>query len=118
MYDEYKDRVQFLLIYISEAHPSDGRLGRKNQREGILIPKHLSYEDRVKVCSLAKSNLEIEMPALVDGMDNAVNIAYSAHPDRLYLVDTGGRIAVRGEKGPRGFRPSIENVEKWLKANL
>ena len=42
---------------------------------------------------------------LVDGLDDAVNAAYSAWPERLYLVDLDGKIAYRGGRGPDGFSP-------------
>jgi len=45
------------------------------------------------------------MPAIVDKLDNRVNRAYGAQPDRLYLVGKDGKIAYAGDKGPRGFAP-------------
>ena len=45
------------------------------------------------------------IPAVVDGMDNAVDRAYEAWPDRLFLVDREGRIAYRSGPGPFGFDP-------------
>ena len=45
------------------------------------------------------------MPALIDGMDDAVNKAYQALPDRLYLVGKNGEIAYAGDRGPFGFKP-------------
>ena len=53
---------------------------------------------------MTKLELE-ELPALVDDVDDAVNSAYSAWPDRLYLVDVDGRIAYQGGRGPFGFAP-------------
>jgi hypothetical protein len=38
-------------------------------------------------------------------MDDAVMTAYAAHPDRLYLVDSDGRVAYAGGRGPWGFKP-------------
>ncbi len=38
-------------------------------------------------------------------MDNTTDLAYSALPDRLYLVGTDGRIAYKSAPGPMGFRP-------------
>lgn len=49
-------------------------------------------------------------------MENAAERAYGAWPDRLYLVDTAGKIAYRGAPGPRGFKP--EELEAALKALL
>ncbi len=43
---------------------------------------------------------------IIDGMDNAVNNAYSAWPDRLYVVGKDGKIAYKGGAGPRGFQPA------------
>ena len=39
-------------------------------------------------------------------MDNKVNRAYAAAPDRLYLVARDGTIAYRGGPGPFGFKPA------------
>ena len=46
------------------------------------------------------------MPAIVDRLDDQVNKAYSAWPDRFYLVGKDGRIAFTGGRGPGGFRPN------------
>ena len=51
-------------------------------------------------------------------MDNAVNYKYSAWPDRIYVVDAKGRIAVQAAHGPRGFKPGVEAAEKWLAENV
>ena len=42
----------------------------------------------------------------VDEMDDAVNEAYAAHPTRLYLVGTDGRVEYAGGLGPFGFKPA------------
>ena len=47
------------------------------------------------------------MPALIDRLDDKVNQAYQALPDRLYLIGKDGKIAFAGERGPRGFRPEL-----------
>ena len=45
------------------------------------------------------------MPTLIDDMENSTDLAYSALPDRLYLVGADGKIAYKSERGPMGFRP-------------
>jgi hypothetical protein len=42
---------------------------------------------------------------VVDGVDNTVASAYGGWPDRLYLIDTDGRIVFQGGEGPFGFKP-------------
>jgi type I thyroxine 5'-deiodinase len=49
---------------------------------------------------------------LVDGIDNAANAAYAGWPERLYIVDEGGRIVYKGKTGPFGYHP--EEVGAWL----
>jgi hypothetical protein len=50
----------------------------------------------------------------VDTIDDAVNKAYAAWPDRLYVVDIGGKIAVAGGQGPAGFAPALRAAKTWL----
>jgi type I thyroxine 5'-deiodinase len=52
------------------------------------------------------TKLGIELPALVDGPDNRVERAYTAWPDRLYVIDRAGVVAYKSAAGPFGFKPS------------
>ena len=60
--------------------------------------------------------MALEIPALVDEMDDAVAAAYAAMPERLYLVGADGRIAYQGGMGPMFFRPGEweEAIESYL----
>ncbi len=51
------------------------------------------------------SKLGIEFPAVVDDLANTVERAYTAWPDRLYVIDRAGRIAYKSQPGPFGFHP-------------
>ena len=44
------------------------------------------------------------MPMVVDEIDDRVVHAYSAMPDRLYVIDRAGRVAYKSCRGPRGFK--------------
>jgi hypothetical protein len=105
------------VIYIKEAHPTDGWAVPRNEQQGINIKDPKTYDERVKVAVKACSTLKIKLPCLVDGMDNAVNRAYSGWPDRLYIVDKDGKIAVKGGPGPGGFTPSVQEARRWLEQN-
>ncbi len=56
------------------------------------------------------------MPAIVDRLDDRVNKAYAAQPDRFYLVGKDGKIAFAGARGPAGFRP--DELEDAIVAEL
>ena len=60
--------------------------------------------------------LAIKIPALLDGMDNRAERAYTGWPDRLYVVGTDGRVRYKSAAGPFGFSPS--ELEASLKATL
>ncbi len=62
------------------------------------------------------STLRFTIPCLVDGIDNAVEKAYAAWPDRIYVIDPSGKIAYKSGPGPRGFRP--REMEVALKKAL
>ena len=106
MFETYRDRVQFYMVYIREAHPTDGWQVRANEFEDILIAQPTTLGERTQVAKKMCSVLKIKLPPLVDGMDDKVNRAYGASPDRLYLIDVNGRVAYQGDRGPAGFRPN------------
>jgi hypothetical protein len=49
-------------------------------------------------------------------MKDTANRAYSAQPDRLYLISKDGTIAFGGGKGPGGFKP--DELEDAIKKEL
>ena len=105
MHQRYADQVTFLSVYIREAHPSDGWVMRSNERFGIAFEQPKTMEKRIEVASTCCASLEFTMPLLVDKMDNHVERAYSAFPDRLYIIDKSGNVAYKGGRGPFGYQP-------------
>jgi len=116
LYAAYHDRVEFFVVYINEAHPSDGRVVPANTRAGISVKEPTTTPERQQLADRACKELKLTWPCLVDDMKNSVNQAYAAWPTRLYIVDPDGRIAVAGGPGPRGLAPSMKEAEEWLKA--
>ena len=106
------------MVYIREAHPEDGWQVPQNRQQGIIVTDPRTIEERNKVAAKACTMLKIKLPCLVDGMDDAANKAYGAWPDRIYIVDREGKIAVAGGQGPGGFPPSVNAARAWLEKNL
>ncbi len=94
-----------MVVYIPEIHPSDGWQVKENEKDAVLVRQHRSLEERVEVGETCMLKLALEMPAVVDEMDDAIARAYAAMPERLYLVGRDGRVAYRGGMGPMDFRP-------------
>ena len=99
LYERYRSEVEFLVVYVREAHPEDGWVLAENRREGVAVRDPQSAEERV-ACA---TRLELDLPFVVDGVDDEVARRYGGWPDRLYLIGRDGRIAYQGEPGPDGF---------------
>jgi len=116
LYEQYHDQVQFLTIYIREAHPKDGwwfgggimgkmlKLGIPKTATDINDPK--TIEERRAVAGQCEESLQYDIRTYVDEMDDPVSKAYAAKPTRLYLVGIDGQVVYAGGLGPYGFSPS------------
>jgi hypothetical protein len=96
----FGDRVQFLAVYVREAHPTDGWW-----MPGLDIAQPTTSSERAKVAVRCCSTLHVTMPMLVDGLDDLVGHMYSGMPDRLYIISREGRVVYKGGRGPFGFSP-------------
>jgi thiol-disulfide isomerase/thioredoxin len=101
----YKDDAVFLAVYVREAHPTDGWRMGSNDDAGITFPQPRDYAGRVALAERCQVKLKMNMPLLVDEMDDRVGNAYSGMPSRLYVIDREGKIAYKSGRGPFGFKP-------------
>jgi hypothetical protein len=109
--------VQFLSIYIREAHPVDGwwlggglsglllfKIRKSRAATDVYEPK--TIEERREVAGRCETSLQYGIRTYVDHMDDCVSKAYAAWPTRLYLVGVDGKVAYAGGPGPWGFEPA------------
>lgn len=76
----------------------------------------VTMEERHQMAQFATETLGLTMPALVDGLDDAVSLAYSGWPERLYLVGPNADVLFRCGPGPFGFDP--DGLEAAIKEHL
>ena len=76
-----------------------------NEDEDVVYAQPTSEDEREHVAEACSTHLDLAIPTIIDDMDNTTDLAYSALPDRLYLVGKDGNIAYRSAAGPMGFRP-------------
>jgi len=128
LYEKYHQQVQFLSIYIREAHPVDGwwfgkghmsmllKLSRSKAATDIYDPT--TIEERRQVAGQCEETLKYGIRTYVDEMDDHVNQAYAAWPTRLYLVGINGLVKYAAGLGPFDFHPSkLGNaIEEYLAA--
>jgi type I thyroxine 5'-deiodinase len=106
MYEMWKSEVEFVTVYVKEAHPIDDRPPTPtNAKANIVIKQPVTLDERRAVAERCTAVLHLRTPMVVDEIDNRVAQAYWALPDRLYVVDREGQVAYRGGPGPFAFNP-------------
>ena len=106
MQKEYGEKVEFVVVYIREAHALDGASPRGVGGDHPIVEEPLTIQERLSVATRCDAKLDLSaFTVVIDGLDDKANSSYAAHPDRLYLVNKGGRIAYAGGRGPREFFP-------------
>jgi type I thyroxine 5'-deiodinase len=103
-------------VYIQEAHPIDAWQSEDNVQDKISVASAKNYEERCAVADTCITKLSIRIPALIDDLQNSTEAAYTAWPDRLYVIDFDRRIAYKSQPGPYGFHP--DEVAQTLKRLL
>ena len=99
-------------MYILEAHAADVWQMDSNVRQNVVFATPKDYAERSNVADSCVRKLNIQIPAVLDKFDNAVEQAYTGWPDRLYVIDRSGKVAFKSKPGPFGFHPA--DVRKTL----
>lgn len=114
--DRLEGRVEFLVVYICEAHPIDGWQVKLNLADDVLLSTPETDAARAENATACALNLGIHLPVVIDPIEDPLAGAYGAWPDRLYLISRGGVVAYQGDLGPIGF--DHEKLEAAISAEL
>jgi type I thyroxine 5'-deiodinase len=107
--------MAFYAVYIVEAHPTDVWQMKSNLKDNVLFANPKTDEERALVAGACVRKLGIKFPAVIDGIDNRTEVAYTGWPDRLYLIDRDGKVVFKSRPGPFGFKPDqLEAAVKKL----
>jgi len=112
IFDELRDRLQFLLIYTHEAHPEDGWQVDINHAQDCVCDQPTTTEARAAIAATCVTRHNIELPVALDDMNDSIEKAYAGAPERLYLIDADGTVQHRSGPGP--FQ--MDAVEAWYSA--
>lgn len=107
MFEEFRDRADFLTLYIREAHAKDE--WPMSADVCYLQPKTLAQRLSIAQDFVKRYNYQIAM--VVDNMDDGFEKDYFAWPERLFVIEDGEMQFVGGP-GPYGYKP--EEVREWL----
>ncbi|HBU38145.1 MAG TPA: hypothetical protein DEB70_10125 [Planctomycetaceae bacterium] len=111
LYDEYHKDVNFLMIYIREAHPIGGREVPNNQ---FTVNAPTTLSERCELVEDFNDRIQMRMPIVVDTIDDAVADVYAPWPNRLVVVDANGKIVDVGIAAAGGTRESSRQLPALL----
>ena len=109
---KYSDTVNFVIVYIKEAHPDDEWQMESNEESGVIYSQPKSTEERRELARAFIEQMDVQTETLLDDIDNTAMACYAAWPERLYIIGTDGRIIYKGGMGPFYFDP--DEVEEIL----
>ncbi len=79
--------VQFVCLYVSEPHPGERAFRR--------YEKHTSYEHKLRYARELVRLKAMNVPVIVDALDEAAHRALGSLPNLAYVVDKQGRVAYK-----------------------
>jgi len=85
MYEQYGQEVDFLTVYIVEAHAVD----EWPVGERVEIRQPISIDERCRVAEEFRRVQNHKAHIVVDSMDNCFHNTFSAWPVRFYIIKDG-----------------------------
>jgi hypothetical protein len=102
---KFQNKVQFLCVYIQEAHPSDGSQVEANLDDDVIYVTPTTKDERDALAEVCMLNLALNMPMVVDDMEDTIDAAYNALQERLFVLDADGCVQFKTVAGSHGFDP-------------
>jgi len=102
--EKYKEKAQFLFVYILEAHAqnewpiSSSRCSPGGKR--VIINQTNTIEERLTVANAFIDAFQLKIPVIIDSVQNDFEKVYASWPLRAYVIKNGTLIykAQPGEK--------------------
>jgi len=103
---KYPD-VEFLVVYVREAHP------------GSRTGPHRDMAEKIRRAQEMKADYNEPRPVLVDSLDGDMHRAYGSFPNMVYIVDPDGKVVYRCDWSYAHLiervledRPNLHKVER------
>jgi len=110
-----------IIVYTLEAHPMDSVSPYSNEewplkystdKEGNPVTQPSTYKERIDMAKKTIEDEGLNIPVLVDEMDNPIWCTYGQAPNIAYLIQTDGRIIVKQD----WYDP--EKMEEFIRAHV
>lgn len=105
--------VVFLTVYTAEAHAEDGwklvgqyvNDAEYTAESDFCFPYAKNIQERTEMANLLISRRHLDMPVVLDAIEDGLLKAYNSWPIRLYVIHEKA-IAFCGDQGPFGYSPA------------
>jgi type I thyroxine 5'-deiodinase len=84
-----------------------------NVKDKLVFDDPKTTEERRELAKEFCDQFDVSLPILVDSIEDQMESAFAAWPDRIYVIDAKGKIAYKGKPGPFGFK--VDEAEQALK---
>jgi type I thyroxine 5'-deiodinase len=78
---------------------------QSNIRDQVVFASPKNEEERAVIAGACVRKLGIKFPAVLDEFGDSTEKAYTGWPDRMYLINSQGKVAYKSRPGPFGFNP-------------
>lgn len=93
----YSSKVALHHVYILEAHADDEWQDPDNATDGICYRKPQTLQQRISIARSFATDSKIPVDRIVvDCMENTVELAYDARPEKLVVVQDGTIVFTSG----------------------
>lgn len=107
--DRWRGRARVAMVYLSEAHAADEwPMGRH-----VVVLQHKDIEQRARAAREFVSSTGLMFDDIfLDNMNDAFMHAFSAHPQRFFVIDAGGLL--RFKAAPFEGEYTLADVDQAL----
>ena len=121
LYSKYKDLINFVAIYIEEAHSNDEWPIRTEEK--LKIDQHKTIDDRINASKILIDQYDFnKIPLYIDSMENTFSSRYCAWPLRMILINNNNEIEwfTKPIDGYKGIlqKELIDDLKNQLKNRL
>ena len=103
--EEFSGVAEFTYVYIKEAHPDDEWQMDVNRSHEVVYDQPTTFDERMGLARRFVAEMDVGTRTLVDDIANTANACYAGWPERIYVIEPGGRIVYKGGMGPFYFDP-------------
>jgi len=90
----YGEKVNFVIVYGEEAHPSDTEKAIAiNQEQGVSFAAPTTMNERQKLAQQAVERLGVKkQTVVVDAWNNTSALRYGSYPNMTFIIDVKGNL--------------------------